>query len=69
MDTRTAHQPTVQDEIHDHLWAVRSRHSTSEGAVLYEQCDGCGAWRIELVEDRFLLPEELHAPRSPRSDR
>ncbi|WFR84595.1 hypothetical protein [Arthrobacter sp. Y-9] len=63
MDTSTALQPAVQAEAHDHLWAVRSRHSTSEGVVLYERCEDCGSWRIELLEDRFLLPETLHAPR------
>ncbi|WP_287903184.1 hypothetical protein [Arthrobacter sp.] len=63
MDTRTALQPAVQAETHDHLWAIRSRHSTSEGVVLYERCADCGAWRIERVDGRFVLPEVVHAPR------
>jgi len=68
MDTRTASQPAVQAATHDHLWAVRSRHPGSEGVVLYEKCEGCGSWRIELLEDRYLLPEVLHAPRGPRGN-
>jgi hypothetical protein len=33
---------------HDHTWQTRSRHRTSEGTVIYQQCY-CGRWQVRLV--------------------
>lgn len=33
---------------HEHAWLTESRHSTSEGVVLYVLCAGCGSRRVDL---------------------
>ncbi|MFJ3959012.1 hypothetical protein [Arthrobacter sp. NPDC090010] len=66
MDTRTLPVIASPSARHEHLWGVRSRHPSSEGTVVYERCDGCGSWRVELLPDRYVLPEVLHAPRGDR---
>jgi hypothetical protein len=42
--------PTPITLTHEHGWIVESRHSTSEGRVLYVQCAQCGARRIDLQQ-------------------
>lgn len=33
---------------HEHAWAVESRHTTSEGTILYVRRTGCGVHRVDL---------------------
>lgn len=41
-------RPHATAQPHEHAWATESRHSTSEGTVLYVACTGCGARRIDV---------------------
>lgn len=40
-------QPRIP-ETHEHGWLVESRHSTSEGVVLYVRCATCANRRIDV---------------------
>lgn len=42
---------------HEHGWRVESRHATSQGAVLYVRCAGCGARRVDLQAGVGVVPE------------
>jgi hypothetical protein len=60
---------------HEHVWTPRSRHSSSDGVVIYQRC-ACGLWRVTLdgprpEAGRTLLttgnPDAHNSPvRSPR---
>ncbi|MFE6997467.1 hypothetical protein ACFVAE_16005 [Microbacterium sp. NPDC057659] len=33
---------------HEHGWVTESRHSTSEGVIVYVRCADCGMRRVDL---------------------
>jgi hypothetical protein len=40
----------------EHAWDVESSHRTSIGTVLYTRCVRCGNRRVELQENRSMVP-------------
>ncbi len=44
---------------HEHAWLVDSRHSTSEGIVLYVRCVECPARRVDLQRSPQVPPVAL----------
>ncbi|KQZ22643.1 hypothetical protein [Microbacterium sp. Root553] len=44
---------------HEHAWTVDSRHTTSEGTVVYVRCVGCGVHRVDLQTDPHRPPLAL----------
>ncbi|MBQ3358142.1 MAG: hypothetical protein IJG47_04485 [Microbacterium sp.] len=47
-DTLPILRPTTALMAHEHFWLTESRHSTSEGIVVYVRCGACTARRIDL---------------------
>lgn len=47
-DTLPIPRPTTAPMAHEHFWLTESRHSTSEGIVVYVRCGACTARRIDL---------------------
>ncbi|TKV60498.1 hypothetical protein FDO65_01965 [Nakamurella flava] len=41
---------------HEHGWMIESRHSTSQGWVVYVRCAGCGARRVDVQESAGAIP-------------
>ncbi|MFK0403638.1 hypothetical protein ACIQTT_15010 [Microbacterium sp. NPDC090225] len=41
-------RPTTAPVAHEHSWLTESRHSTSEGIVVYVRCGACAARRVDL---------------------
>ncbi|WP_336631164.1 MULTISPECIES: hypothetical protein [unclassified Microbacterium] len=50
---------------HEHGWSVESRHSTSDGVILYVRCTSCGVRRVDREHGRGTPPTALSttAPR------
>ncbi|WP_159575252.1 hypothetical protein [Microbacterium sp. 8M] len=44
---------------HEHAWSTRSRHSTSDGLLLYVRCTGCDAHRVDLIIPGAVAPSAL----------
>jgi hypothetical protein len=44
---------------HEHAWLVESRHSTSDGILLYVRCAECGIRRMDLQPHSPLPPVAL----------
>ncbi|MBS0024385.1 hypothetical protein [Microbacterium paraoxydans] len=47
---------------HEHAWLAESRHTTSEGVVLYVRCIGCGTRRVDVAPHPHLPPRALSRP-------
>lgn len=45
--------------VHEHGWITESRHSTSEGTVVYVRCAACGARRVDLLAHPTAPPAVL----------
>jgi hypothetical protein len=59
LHTRPIPRPLATERPHEHAWLVESRHSTSEGFVLYVHCAGCAARRVDLQSHPLRPPEAL----------
>lgn len=46
---------------HEHAWIAESRHSTSEGVVVYVRCHDCGTRRVDLQARPIMPPVALSA--------
>lgn len=46
---------------HEHAWSVESRHTTSEGTVLYVRCTTCDVRRVDLQLHPQAPPSALSA--------
>ncbi|HWV48469.1 MAG TPA: hypothetical protein VN035_03350 [Microbacterium sp.] len=58
LHTRPIPRPDVQ-RVHEHGWITESRHSTSDGFVVYVRCAGCGARRVDLQRDSTTPPRTM----------
>lgn len=47
----------IATPAHEHAWELESRHTTSEGWIMYVRCVGCAARRVDV---------QLHAEQPPR---
>lgn len=47
-DTLPILRPTAAPAAHEHSWLTESRHSTSEGTIVYVRCGACAARRVDL---------------------
>lgn len=68
MTTAHTERRRVLSSVRDHVWTPLSRHATSEGWIVYEQCR-CGALRISRQqgpgEPSQPLSSPVWAPRRP----
>ncbi|MFB4350188.1 hypothetical protein [Microbacterium sp. CR_7] len=57
--------PHPTSTAHEHAWLIESRHTTSEGVLLYVRCGDCGTRRVDLQTFSAMPPAplsvELHA--------
>lgn len=68
LHTRPIPRPVSPAEpLHEHGWRVDSRHSSSEGVIVYVRCAECGAHRVDLQPHPDIPPAALSValPRSP----
>ncbi len=49
----------ITASVHEHSWAVRSRHQTSDGLILYVFCSQCSAMRVDLLCNSSVMPTAL----------
>jgi hypothetical protein len=52
-------RPTLAPPPHEHAWLTESRHSTSDGVVVYVRCGSCTARRVDLEPDASAPPTAL----------
>lgn len=66
-DTLTIPLPHAAPRTHEHGWTAESRHSTSEGVVVYVRCAGCGARRVDMIAFGGMPPSAASRPVGGRS--
>lgn len=52
----TAPDPLSSIRVHEHSWLTESRHSVSDGVILYVRCSQCTARRVDLQPHAQLVP-------------